>query len=141
MILISHRGNISGADPASENSPLYIKSALDKGLNVEVDVWLKRGVWHLGHDFPQYQIKESFLRNPRLWCHAKNVEALFKLTKLRIHCFWHQEDDVVLTSEGYLWTYPGKPLTPNSICLFPERTSQDFSATAGICSDTIVSYL
>ena len=32
-----------------------------------------------------------------------------------IHCFRHQEDDVTLTSRGYMWTYPGKPLTEKQI--------------------------
>jgi hypothetical protein len=23
-----------------------------------------------------------------------------------IHCFWHQDDDVALTSRGFVWKYP-----------------------------------
>ena len=34
--------------------------------------------------------------------------------------FEHQEDDVTLTSEGYIWTYPNKQLTDNSIAVLPE---------------------
>ena len=39
MILIAHRGNISGIDDARENSPKYISEALNIGYDVEVDVW------------------------------------------------------------------------------------------------------
>ena len=53
-----------------------------------------------------------------------------------IHCFWHQEDDVTLTSEGYMWTYPGKELTTNSIAVLPEEEIE--VEVAGICSDYIV---
>ena len=38
MILISHRGNISGKNVSLENNPNYIKDAIYLGYNVEVDV-------------------------------------------------------------------------------------------------------
>jgi hypothetical protein len=34
-----------------------------------------------------------------------------------IHCFWHQKDDFTITSQGFIWTYPGKPVCKNSIFL------------------------
>ena len=46
----------------------------------------------------------------KIWFHAKNIEAFYELLKLNIVCFWHQNDDVTLTSNGYIWTYPGKQL-------------------------------
>ena len=57
-----------------------------------------------------------------------------------IHCFWHQEDDVTLTSKGFMWTYPGKPLTDKSICVLPEKNNQIPKKALGICSDCIVNY-
>jgi len=50
MILISHRGNVSGPNPKMENSPLFIQSALEQGFNVEIDVWYKDKKFYLGHD-------------------------------------------------------------------------------------------
>ena len=52
-----------------------------------------------------------------------------------VHCFWHQEDDVTLTSKGYLWTYPNKQLTPKSIAVLPEGVIEE--EIAGFCSDFI----
>ena len=62
-----------------------------------------------------------------------------------IHYFWHQEDDVTLTSRGYLWTYPGKQLTEKSICVLPELENKKSKVilpknVAGICSDFIVRF-
>ena len=38
MILIAHRGNVSGPNPEMENNPLYIDRALEKGYDVEIDI-------------------------------------------------------------------------------------------------------
>ena len=76
-----------------------------------------------------------------MWCHAKNLEALkIMLSYSDIHCFWHQEDDVTLTSRGYIWTYPGKPLTENSIAVKPEKNNENVKKVLGICSDYVVDY-
>tara|TARA_R110002051_G_scaffold322580_1_gene413459 strand:- start:820 stop:1287 length:468 start_codon:yes stop_codon:yes gene_type:complete len=141
MIYIAHRGNIRGALPERENHPDYITEALKKDFNVEVDVWYEDKSWVLGHDAPQYEISLHFLYNRFLWCHAKNIEALKEMSTRGIHCFWHQSDDVTLTSQGYLWTYPGKLLTTKSICVNPETIkNQDVDICAGICSDYIEDY-
>ena len=98
MILISHRGNLNGKSN-TENRPGYIHKALWQGFDVEIDVWYVDGEFWLGHDIPHYKIEENFLENPRLWCHAKSIDTLYKMTSNSlIHCFWHQEDDVTLTS-------------------------------------------
>ena len=57
-----------------------------------------------------------------------------------IHCFWHQEDDVTLTSCGFMWTYPGQKLTNKSICVLPEKSNDSFNDCLGICSDYIINY-
>ena len=142
MILISHRGNLTGPNLSRENSPDYIQEALKADYNVEIDVWYKDKTWYLGHDEPQYEVERSFFYNRFLWCHAKNIDALKELSSLGIHCFWHQ-DDVTLTSMGYLWTYPGQPLTTKSICVMPERApynKEEITVAAGICSDNIQDY-
>jgi len=141
MILISHRGNISGIDKQSENKPDYILNALNIGYNVEVDIWHHKNELYLGHDEPIILLPEELLEyKDKLWFHAKNLDALTKLKKLDVHYFWHQNDDITITSKGYWWTYPGKKLFNNSICVLPEKFNQDISSCAGCCSDVIGRY-
>ena len=140
MILISHRGNITGPNSDKENHPDYILKALQQGYDVEIDVWEISGSYFLGHDRPDYLVKADFLKNNKLWCHAKNIDALKSMIGDGIHCFWHQEDDVTLTSNGYMWTYPGIPLTDKSICVLPEEVNSSLENCMGICSDFIVNY-
>jgi hypothetical protein len=112
MIKVAHRGNTKGRKPKRENDPTYIQEALDvklafPGYCVEVDVWLEDGKFYLGHDEPKYKVKENFLENFRIICHAKNIEALHKmLLNKKIHCFWHEGDYCAVTSRGWIWKYP-----------------------------------
>ena len=142
MKLISHRGNLEGKNLARENSPSFIKEALSKGYHVEVDVWIVENKYYLGHDTPQYSINPSFLRNKRLWCHAKNHVAFEKMLKDgKIHCFWHEDDNYTLTSRGIPWVYPNTQLLKGSVCVLPEKgyigCIHDCKA---ICSDYINRY-
>ena len=142
MFKISHRGNLNGKNPVLENNPKYIIEALNKGFSVEIDIWFLEGNFYLGHDEPLFKIESNFLENPKLWCHAKNLSALTSLRKLKTIYFWHQEDDFTLTSNGYIWTYPNKELSENSICVLPERDKKNnFNYKnyncSGICSDFI----
>ncbi len=137
MKLISHRGNTSGPAPEQENSPSYIKEALDMGYDVEIDVWNINGSWFLGHDDPCYEIDFKFLNHAKLLCHAKNLAALDKmLAHTNIHCFWHQEDHYAITSEGYIVSYPGYEVTNRTICMKPELARPNLDCH-GICSDYI----
>ena len=140
MILISHRGNIDGINKDMENDPKYLLKAIKLGFEVEVDVRFEDGNFYLGHDFAQYNIDKKFLLNNKVWCHAKTPEALMALKNLDVHYFWHQEDDYTLTSKGFIWTYPGKKLFPNSICVLPEHVNYDNINCKGICSDFISKY-
>ena len=141
MRLISHRGNINGKQPIIENMPSYVDTALKLGYDVEVDVWYESDIFYLGHDFAQYEIKEEYLNNKRLWCHAKNSAALYFMRKANIHCFWHEGDDYTLTSQGYTWTYPKKELHENSICVLPELGYNGvLEKCFGICSDYVEDY-
>lgn len=146
---IAHRGNTAGKNVALENSPEYILDALSLGFDVEVDVWYHEGALYLGHDGPQHHIGLTpatldFLSDRRVWCHAKSIETLHVLLELKtVHCFFHKDDDVTLTSRGYVWTCPGRELGVRSICVMPELVcNKDTSLLrcAGICSDTIEEY-
>jgi hypothetical protein len=152
MRLIAHRGLMHGPDPKLENHPEQIYTALMKGFDVEVDVWLVNEEWWFGHDRPQYRLADyeefyvdyrSAPRPDQMWFHCKNVEALeWALTEFRHNnYFWHQSDDYTVTSRGLIWAYPGKPLTRHSVCVMPEW-QEGWRANLprdvwGICSDYV----
>jgi hypothetical protein len=139
MVKIAHRGNTNGPNPEMENNPKYLLEALSLGFDVEVDVWLMGNEICFGHDFPEYMsIPESFLIEigHRAWFHCKNLEALyfFNSTFPQLNYFWHQSDDHTLTSQGYIWTYPGKAVVGKSVIVDLELSRIDQVAYA-ICSD------
>lgn len=137
MILISHRGNINGRNQNLENNPEHINNLLNSKINVEVDVWLKNKTLLLGHDNPKYIIDIEFLKKQGLWCHAKNLNALYYMLEQNIkNCFWHQEDDFTLTSSGFIWTYPSKFVTNKSIIvdLNENWKSKNYNCF-GVCVD------
>ena len=143
MILIAHRGNIKGTSLAKENTQEYILQALELGYHVEIDVWVFGCKLFLGHDQPEQETQLKFLQDERLWCHCKSREALAKLISNGVHCFFHETDDVTLTSKGYMWVYPNKKPLEGSICVLPELhncKNQDLERCVGICSDYIDSY-
>ena len=140
MILISHRGNINGSNPKMDNNPEYIQKALDLGYDVEVDVWSIDKQFYLGHDEPQYKIERSFLQNKHLWCHAKNIEAFYRMIDDKIHCFFHDKDKVALTSRGYFWSAFEDEMTSKSICVMPPSSRDLPKNIAGVCSDNIGYY-
>ena len=145
MIYIAHRGLTNGPDPSLENHPAQIIKAVNEGYECEVDLWVKDGELWLGHDGPQYQVNYTFLSVRPLWIHAKNIDALVWLREnhKKFNYFWHQEDWFTLTSEGYIWTYPGHTLTNNSICVMPEWSMKPeelvrFNTPCyGVCSDYV----
>lgn len=145
MKYISHRGNIGGRYENLENLPYYIDEALNQNYDVEIDIRLINNNLFLGHDHPDYKIEFEWLLNriSKLWIHCKNIEALvyFKQCGYLFNYFWHQEDDVTLTSHGYLWTYPGKSITPYSVAVMPEtKHFEKIYTSYGICSDYISNY-
>lgn len=146
-IYIAHRGNINGPNKKLENTPNYILAALDKGYDVEIDLRYLDNQWLLGHDQADTNIAESFLleNKDKLWCHAKNLAALEKLLDIKMACLWHQDDYYTLTSNGYIWTYPGHSIGSRSIWVMPENTfdkynQEYFLNCVGICSDYIGDY-
>lgn len=148
MLLISHRGNIDGKNPNRENHPDYIEEALNLSFDVEVDVWYIDETLWLGHDEPQYEVSFQWLfdRAHQLWIHCKNHDALIYFSDLEtsnradFNYFWHQTDDVTLTSHNFMWVYPGKQPFENSIAVMPEINDDDILQCVGICSDYIKEY-
>jgi hypothetical protein len=143
MIYISHRGNLNGKVEESENHPSYIDIAINKGFDVEIDVWVIDGTIHLGHDEPQYGITQQWLnrRFDKLWIHCKNIEAMEWFNSIDgFNYFWHQEDTLTLTSLKVIWAYPGHQPIRRSVAVMPELYNDDVSNCVGICSDYIQRY-
>ena len=138
MIFISHRGNLYGPNPKLENTERLIEEALSENYFVEIDVWKLNDSWWLGHDGPENETSEDFIKQPRLLLHAKNLEALKAMIDLELHCFWHQEDHYALTSRGLIISYPGYATGSDVICMKPELSSMDtISKSYAICSDYV----
>lgn len=136
--IIAHRGNTNGPNPALENTPEYLIHTLKQGYHVETDVWFVEGKWRLGHDIPMYPVSTDLLKNPYVICHAKTPETLAKLLEMDCHCFFHDKDEVVLTSKNLLWTFPGGRLTSNSIAVMPELTTGWYTNSCrGVCTDYV----
>jgi len=145
MKLISHRGNIEGVIESSENDPQYIDKALNLGYDVEIDIWYVDKILYSGHDAPTYTLDLNWLldRKEMLWIHSKNITSLKYMKDLdeHLHYFWHQTDDITITSKGFFWTYPGKELTNHSIAVLPEKEKfNNIEDSYGICSDFIKKY-
>lgn len=143
MKLISHRGNLDGKDPYKENSINYINNALNKGFDVEIDIWYNNGFW-LGHDEPIHKTDRAFLENSRLWCHAKNLAALLELSKINTRYFWHENDKYTITSDNIIWAYPGQPINEQCVCVLPEINNTKYldiiHRCYGVCSDFIMNW-
>lgn len=149
MKLIAHRGNVEGPKPREENNPEYIEKAIFMGYDVEVDVWYDKyeEQFYLGHDEMQYLVHIDWLEKniDSIWIHCKNIESLYQFSKIEgYNYFWHQNDNYTLTSKKYIWCYPGKPHTPNSIIVMPELNSNlefinelSLYNCFGICSDYV----
>jgi len=144
MIYIAHRGLFNGPDSTKENHPGQVALAIERGYHAEVDVRVIDDKLVLGHDNPDYEINEYWLRNSKLWIHCKNIEAFLYFTKntWKHNFFWHENDQYTLTSFGFIWTFPGKDLTDRSIMVMPEHVDKTLCNAKkancyGICSDFV----
>ena len=106
MILISHRGNITGRIPDSENRPSYIQDTITLGYDVEIDVRMKEGQLYLGHDLPQYRVELDWLleRKDRLWVHTKDFESLDFLIETGLRIFFHEQERQTIINNTNLMT-------------------------------------
>lgn len=140
MILIAHRGNVSGKNPDRENTIAFIEEAIDKGFEVEIDLCKWDGLkFYLGHDEPMESVDPEWLRDKPLWVHAKDHLVLHELVRQDIHCFWHDTDRYTITSKGYIWAYPGEPGSEKCICVHPEQR-KDWKSFSGVCGDNVIKY-
>ena len=147
MIYISHRGNLNGPNPKKENTINAINECLEKGFQVEVDIWFEKNNFYLGHDNPTLKItNNSFFDNKNIWFHLKNKSSLEEISKHSPkNYFWHENDLCTITSSGIIWLYPKIYIkSKKAIFVLPELSQDKFECLNyecfGICSDYINSY-
>lgn len=147
MLIIAHRGLLEGPDKELENHPDQLLKAIRQGFDIEVDMWYNdSGLW-LGHDEPQYLIEEAglypWLYGLHSWIHAKDLATMVYLMEeySSSNIFYHTDEDVVLTSQKYMWAHPTKRID-GAICvlpeLYPERAVP--KNAFGICTDYAINY-
>ncbi len=138
--IIAHRGNIHGVNKERENTLSYLDEAWLAGYESETDLWvLEYGELRLGHDSPEHLVTpdDILTRANHLWIHCKNIAALYWVMEHDLHGFFHDRDAYTLTTQGWIWAYPGMPV--NDRCILVVR-AQDGSATpgaAGYCVDDV----
>ena len=140
MIKISHRANLRGSSDDKNSNPVDAVLAISKGYDVELDIWMNEKGMFLGHDEPTYEIDETFIEDMKenVWFHCKNIEALgyFVNNMPDAKFFWHENDSYTLTSNGYIWTYPGQTVTNKSIIVLTEPMDLNLFRNAyGVCTD------
>ena len=145
MLFISHRGNLHGPNPVLENTISYIDKALQDGFACEVDVidYDDNGTFTLGHDKKQEEVSAGWITRKNLFAHAKNYKSLEGLLKHGAHCFYHTDEEYVLTSENKIWCYPGVQYANNDNCIvvLPELyPMKPWRSAYGICSDYVAEY-
>ena len=144
MILISHRGNVSGIDVENENRPAYIERAIALGYDVEIDIFFVNDKLYLGHDEPQYNLSIDWLIKwkTKLWIHCKDLASLSWANQNinEFNYFFHDKDKATLTSKNIIWAFPGNQPLKNSVAVLPEIFNDNLSQCIGVCSDEILKY-
>lgn len=137
MLLIAHRGNTDGPNPKKENRPSYVVDAISRGFDAEVDIrWVHGRGLFLGHDKPQYKVSDAWIKQPGLWLHAKTVQTFELLLKSYLNVFYHTDEDVVLTTLGYIWVYPGITCQSRYAIIVQVGQPKPINHTChGICTD------
>jgi hypothetical protein len=137
MIVISHRGNINGPQPETENCPTRIDKCIELGYDVEIDIRKIGHEFWLGHDEPQHQVEFEWLleRESKLWLHCKDIPSLVELHQV-FNCFFHHIDNYTLTSNNWIWAYPGMPVyeKAKAIAVMPPGV-MNLSNFSGVCTD------
>ena len=111
MYFIAHRGNTRGPQPTFENKIDYLRHAYhDLNHGIETDVFAHKDKLYLGHDEPDTPVTTEiaeFLKRAGVFVHAKNIQCIPRLISMDCNVFFHKTDDVVFTSKGNIWCFPG----------------------------------
>jgi len=144
MRYIAHRGLMDGPNQRMENTPEQVCFALYCEFDVEIDLWWHEGQWMMGHEKPEHRIEHETLQryDDKLWLHCRDVDTLSKALECKFNCFANDEDLIVVTSQGYLWSQHPKHWGSGVIAVKPElyRMQFDLSLADGICTNQPESY-
>tara|TARA_B100000989_G_C19512200_1_gene459708 strand:+ start:1016 stop:1498 length:483 start_codon:yes stop_codon:yes gene_type:complete len=143
--LISHRGNLFGPDLSKENKPEFIDEAIMLGFCVEIDIWILKDGYYLGHDRPEIKVSTDYLnkRSDNLFIHLKNNTFKVQDNFKKLNYFLHENEPFVFTSKGEKWYLPSKIIYDDGINLMPEFNwnIKDFvskmKTETKVCSDFI----
>lgn len=146
MLLIAHRGNCSGLNPERENTHDYIDEAIERGYDVEIDIWSWNDVLWLGHDEPQYPVDQEWLlnRKDKLWIHCKDFKSLDLFMDSALRFFYHEKENyTAIMGSSNIWAHNLQEV--NSRCIIPllslnditKYTSDKYGKCYGICSDYV----
>lgn len=152
MILISHRGNLSGRNPERENTKEYIEEALAAGYYVEFDLWFFQGEFYMGHSDQSLspKIDKAWILKYRekLLIHCKSLEAAKECQDIGdVNFFFHDKDEYVVSYFGWIIAHSNNSERPfkykNTICMLPEIhgfSKESVKNCAGVCSDIVSFY-
>lgn len=157
MMIISHRGNLTGPNPETENTVEAIEKALSLGYDVEIDVWFLVDSFWLGHDKPERKFDlmklYEWTRNHNVYLHCKNNLALQMFIKNpanmlpNVYPFMHDIDPCILLRDDLIWVHPEyvhgfQSIPENCIAVLPKckhivNIAEDLVLTKffGICTD------
>lgn len=149
MKIISHRGNTDGPNPETENTFEAIEWALERGFDIEIDIWAEADRFWLGHDKAQRTISLDKIYEwsiiGTVYVHCKNIRALQLLCELElkdrnIFPFFHDVDDCILLGNNYLWVHPNAvnsvDVNYTSKCIAVVANAKNgFENWGGICTD------
>jgi len=138
MKIVSHRGNLEGRNIKLENHPDQIDFAIKNNFLAEIDLRIIDNKFWLGHDEPDYLIDKQWLldRNEYLVIHSKDLKTSNHLVNLnkKLNWFYHTDEDIVLTSWGWMWCYPEIYLSEGITVLIGDQVKLS-SKVLGVCTD------
>ena len=147
MKLISNKGNLRGIISEYENTPEYIEAALNSGFDVKIDLLLNDGKLFIGNDSNKIKLDIDWLEkyHNKLWLECKDINLIQKLNQLDnrgayLNYFWHENDQITLTSRGYILTYIDEPVI-GGIIMTPTIKNDKIKLCYGICSDNIMDFI
>ncbi|MFM2010735.1 MAG: Synechococcus phage [Bacteroidota bacterium] len=143
MYIISNRGNLNGRISEFENQPQYVDEAIvNHGLFVKIDVWVVDNKFYLGNEEPTYLIDPHWLiyREADLLIQARNVDAVKFLNSLNLNWFWHETDELTISSGGTVLLFNDNLFIKDCIT-FVESENKKIVSESGVCADHPITYM
>lgn len=139
MRIIAHRGNLEGVS-RYENTIGQISMALNRGVEVEIDVWKLPGeeFFRLGHDKPimHESVNLGFLKNAKIWCHCKNEVAFNSLKNIQgVNAFVQIYEPKVRTTTGAIWWHSDARYPHGVNVILGDKFPDDVETFFGVCTD------